>query len=64
MPLLYDFAYISVIQCKFHKINYCIYHDILCKCQPDQIKLVYRYSTRSSTRWRSRSTTPANLSSR
>lgn len=40
-----DFAYISVVHCMHHKIHYCIYHQILCDCPPENIKLVYRYSS-------------------
>ncbi len=35
-----DFAYISLLHCKNHKINYCIYHNILCKCPRDIITLI------------------------
>jgi C5HC2 zinc finger len=41
-----DFAYMSMIHCKHHKINYCINHSILCHCPADQVKLIYRYSTK------------------
>ena len=41
-----DFAYMSMISCKVHKINYCITHQILCQCPPANITLIYRYSNK------------------
>jgi hypothetical protein len=41
-----DFAYISVILCKVHNFHYCIYHQIMCGCSQENIKLIYRYSTK------------------
>ena len=41
-----DFAYLSMIHCKVHKINYCISHQILCQCPPQNVKVIYRYSSK------------------
>jgi hypothetical protein len=41
-----DFAYMSLIQCKLHKISYCISHQIMCECPPSNINVIYRYSTK------------------
>lgn len=40
-----DFTYVSMILCKTHKINYCLYHQFMCGCQGNQLEVVYRYST-------------------
>ncbi|TNV85289.1 hypothetical protein FGO68_gene8209 [Halteria grandinella] len=36
----------SMVHCKHHRINYCINHGLLCSCEPELVKLVYRYSTK------------------
>lgn len=41
-----DFAYLSVLRCKNHKIKYCINHGLVCGCPIENIQLVYRYSTK------------------
>ena len=39
-----DFAYLSVVHCRNHKINYCIYHEIRCGCPASEVQLLYRHS--------------------
>ena len=41
-----DWAYLSYVQCRHHKINYCIVHQLLCHCPPQNVRLVYRYTSR------------------
>jgi hypothetical protein len=39
-----DFAFLSLVYCKTHKFNYCIYHELQCKCPSTQLRLLYRYT--------------------
>lgn len=41
-----DFAYMSVVSCKQHKIHYCLYHDFMCGCSNTGLDIIYRYSTK------------------
>lgn len=45
-----DFAFLSMIQCKHHKINYCLMHQVMCGCSKENLTLVYRYSTKELDR--------------
>ena len=35
-----------MFHCKEHKINYCLYHHIMCGCKRDTLQIIYRYSTK------------------
>jgi hypothetical protein len=40
-----DFAYASMLLCGSCKFQYCIYHGLMCGCEPPILKLVYRFAT-------------------
>ena len=40
-----DFAYMSMINCRNCKINYCIWHGVMCGCSVPKIQLIYRFSS-------------------
>ena len=46
-----DYTYLSMVDCKFHKFQYCLNHMLMCGCKSDQVQLVYRYSTKELERF-------------
>ena len=47
-----DFAYFSLIHCTRCKINYCIWHNVMCGCNVPSVQLVYRFATEELQRFR------------